>query len=146
MHPTCTPQGCQMYPEKCVVCNSCIVHVKWVFRPRKKKETLFYGRTDLPSKVGRLHDFFFFNLIFFYLLFQKKPPKHENFKKTLIFLQKNFGKIFRLTFKKFQPKFSDLGQQMAGFTIFGKKQFSAKKKIWVGRACKTEFSFFVALW
>ena len=66
----------------------------------------------------------------------------------MIFFAEKFGKIFRLIFKKFQPKFSDLGQKTADFTRFWKKflkKISSKKKIWVGRAHKTGFSFFVAL-
>ena len=97
-------------------------------RPGKKRNpTLFYGQTDLPSRVGRSGDFFFF---FSHLWFKKTTPKHQNFEKTDIFCSKNFGKIFRLIFKKFQPKFSDLGTKTADFTRFwkNKKQIFCQKE------------------
>ena len=70
----------------------------------------------------------------------------KKMKKIWQFLQKNFGKIFWLTFKNFQPKFLDFGKKQLILQDFGKKKKKKlpKQKIWVGWACKTGFSFFVA--
>ena len=49
----------------------------------------------------------------------------------MIFFAEKFWETFRLIFKKFQPKFSDLGQKTAGFTRFWEKKLnklSAKKE------------------
>ena len=57
-------------------------------------------------------------------------------------MQKNFGKIFWLIFKNFQPEFLDIGKKK--WPILNdleklKKKKSAKMKIWVGSAHKTGF-------
>ena len=66
---------------------------------------------DLPSRVGRLDDFLFFNLFFTYGS-RNMTPITQKFRENFdIFCRKKIAKIFRLIFKKFQPKFSDLGQK-----------------------------------
>ena len=67
-------------------------------RPRKK-ETRFYGRTDLPSRVGR-SGHFFLNILFSFWK-QKWPSKTtESPKKSIVFCRKNVLKICSDIFKK----------------------------------------------
>ena len=102
----------------------------------EKKKKLFYRWKDLPSRVGRWGIFLFFS--FFFFLGAKLILKYENFK---TFLQKNFGEnIFY--FQKFSPKIFSFGQKIADFTRFWNSRGKMpKRKIWVGRACKTGFYF-----
>ena len=70
--------------------------IKPLLTPEKTKQnkTLIYRQMDLPSRVGRSDVFFF--------LEAKMILKTQYFeKKSDIFLQKNFGKIFWLIFKNF---------------------------------------------
>ena len=61
-----------------------------------KQNTVFYGRTDLPSRVIR----------------SKMTLKTRKFRKKIWhFLQKNFEKTFWFIFKNFQQKFVDFGQK-----------------------------------
>ena len=67
-------------------------------------------------------------------------------------MQKNFGKIFWLIFKNFQPEFLDFGQKNGWFyKIFEKlkkeEKILQKQKIWVGRTHKTFFPWpYEAIW
>ena len=91
---------------------------------KQKNKNCFYGRTDLPSRVGRA--------FFFLISGSKIDPKNTNILKRIWhFLHKNFGKIFWLIFKNFQLKCLDFGQ------IYIKKNYLPKWKIWVGRTHKT---------
>ena len=72
-----------------------------VLRPRKK-ETLFYGRTDLPSRVGRSGHFFIF---FFCLVAKMTPLKNWNFLKIWSFLEK---KIWKKDFQLFSKIVSQI--------------------------------------
>ena len=73
--------------------------------PDYRKANLFYVRTDLPSRVGRLG---LFSLLFFLPGDKNDPKKHKNFEggKKTDFLQTKFGKIF---WSKFQQNFKDFG-------------------------------------
>ena len=87
------------------------------------KKTLFYGRTDLPSRVGRSVGRLLLLLLFFppFISGSKMTLKHENFeKKSDLFCKKKKkkGGIFWLIFKHFQLKFSDFGQKTADLTRF----------------------------
>ena len=77
--------------------------IKPLLRPEKTKQdkTLIYRQTDLPSRVGRSVGWFFF--FFFFFSRSKNDTKNTKIlkKKSDIFLQKNFGKIFWLIFKIF---------------------------------------------
>ena len=67
---------------------------------------MFYRQTDLPSRVGRL------DIFIIIISGSKNDPKNTKIlKKICHFLQKNFGKIFWLTFRNFQLKFLDFGQK-----------------------------------
>ena len=101
-----------------------IINTTWknkiCIRPQIK-ETLFYRQTDLPSRVGRSGDFFLFMVL-------KMTPKTQRCRENFdIFCKKYFGKIFRLIFKKLQPKISRLGQKTADFTRFWKNKKKRKK-------------------
>ena len=113
--------------------NSCLRHKK----KRKEKKNLFYGRMDLPSRVGRLGIFFFFSI------FGSKnyPKKHVKFFwKSDIFCKNILGKTSDL----FQLKFSDFDlKKTADFTRFWKKKYLPKRKIWVSRTRKAGFFFFL---
>ena len=79
-------------------------------KKKKKKKTLFYQRTDLPSRVRQLG--------IFSISDTKNDPKNTKIskkkKKKRHFLQKHFGKILF-------SKVSDFGQKTADFTRFWKK-------------------------
>ena len=92
---------------------------------KKKKPYFMGGRTCQVGSVGRA-TFFLFSIFLFYG--SKKWPKNTKIlRKLKYFLQKNFRKIFRLIFKKFQPNFSDLSQKMADFTRFGGKNLGQSR-------------------
>ena len=64
---------------------------------RRKKETLFYGRTDLSSWVGRSGVFFLFFFLFFFLEAKITLKFHQNLKKlkkSKKILQTYFLKMF----------------------------------------------------
>ena len=114
-------------------------------RPRKK-ETLFYGRTDLPSRVGRSG--LFFQIIFFFFLVVKMSPlkTQKSLKKMWQFFDKYFGK-FSVIFTNYQAKFLRLEPKWLILNDFSKLEKNKNKnlpkwKIWVCRARKTGFSFF----
>ena len=65
---------------------------------RRKKKTLFYGRADLPNRVGR-SGFFFFN--FFFNFWCKNYLKTPVFRKKSDFLCKNFLKRYFDLFSTF---------------------------------------------
>ena len=98
-------------------------------RPRKK-ETLFYGWTDLPSRAGWLGHFFFEYFLFAFwwqkLLSVKKKNNnnntHKNLQKIWHILEKNFGKVFSVIFKNFQQNFLWLGQKRLILHDFSKKK------------------------
>ena len=107
---------------------------------KKKKPCFTGGRTCQVGSVGRA--------IFFLLLFmvpKNDPQNTKSSKKLWNFLQKNFGKTFRHIFKKFQPKFSDLGQKTADFTRFWKNtknnNFLPKRKFGLVTPVKQGFLF-----
>ena len=56
---------------------------------------MFYGRKDLPSRVGRAGFFFFFLIIFFVISGSKNDPK-----KTKISKKKNIWHFFRKILEK----------------------------------------------
>ena len=81
----------------------------------KKKPCFTGGQTCQVELVGQV----FFIFIFFFIYGSKNDPQNTKVSRNFgIFAQKKIGKIFRLIFKKFQPKFSDLGQKMADLTRF----------------------------
>ena len=82
------------------------------FRPRKK-ETLFYGRMDLLSTVGR------FFLLFFLLMVETNDPKNMKILRKLIFFAKKFGKI-DLFSRNFSQNFRSWLKITADFTRFWK--------------------------
>ena len=97
----------------------CIVQIRYssVIRPRKKeekkRETLFYGQTDLPSWVGRSGLFFFFNI--FVLVAKTTPLKTQNFPKNSDVLFCLF--VFFEILKKYSQLFSKIFSQI--FFNFG---------------------------
>ena len=129
--------------------------IPWtIYNKATKKEILFYRPTRRTCQVGSVGQvIFYFLILFFYLWFQKNYPQNTKISRKLWYLlQKKIGKIFRLIFKKFQPKFSDLGQKRLILQDFGKnekkKKILPKSKVKLGRSGllgrKTGFSFFVA--
>ena len=122
-----------------------------------KKGTLFYGRTDFPSRVGRFRHFFFFNLFSF--CWQKWRPKtlksqHKNLTFFFFlsfffffFFRKLLEKYFHLSSKYFSQIFFNFGRNGWFYMILSnkkkqKKEILPKWKTWVDRARKTGFSFF----
>ena len=77
-------------------------------KQNKIKETLFYGRTDLPSRVGRSGHFFFFFFIIFFFSGGKNDShkKHKNIPKNLMFFWGKLRKKNLVTFQKFPAKSS----------------------------------------
>ena len=73
---------------------------------KKKRKPLFYGRVDLPSRVGWSGLFFCFLFFFFKFLVQYYLKNTEfSGKKSDFFLQKILKKIFWFIFNIFQIKF-----------------------------------------
>ena len=113
-----------------------------------KKITLFYGQTDLQSRVGQLGLFFF--LIFKKkILVQKLPWKDRIFEKQIwLFFAKISLKYILIYFQHFSDKIIKFWLWNSRFykisANWKKKNLSNRKK-WVSPACKTGFSFFVAL-
>ena len=106
---------------------------------KKKKNTLVYGRTDLPSRVGRS------GLFFSKFLVAKIALKTQNFQKKSDFFCRNFWENIQIYF---QPKFWNFGQNNGWFyKILAnlKKKNLPKWKKWVGRARSKTGFFFVAL-
>ena len=62
---------------------------------KKRKETLFYGQTDLPSRVGQsgLYSFFF-------LVTKMTKKNQKSPKKSDDFCRKTIEKTFSVIFKK----------------------------------------------
>ena len=117
---------------------------KFSAKAMKKRNPVL--RADRPAKQGRSVGRFTKKKLFFYLWFQKITPKTQKILRKLWYsVQKNFGKIFRLIFKKFQPKLSDLGQKTADFTRFWKKfkknNFLPKRKFGSVAPIKQGFLF-----
>ena len=76
----------------------------------------------------------------------KNDPKTRNFQENFdILCRKISGKYLDLFSRNFSQIFPDLGQKNGQSLEKFTKKNSAKKKIWVGQARKTGFSFFVAL-
>ena len=102
---------------------------------RKKKETLFYMWTNLPSRVG-LVGTFFFSLIFCFLFGGKNdfPTNTKIFphpKKRDVFLEKNWKSIFSY-FQKNSAKFSSTVAQNGWLYMIlaNWKEILPKWKIW----------------
>ena len=78
-------------------------------RPRKK-ETLFYGRMVLPSRIGWSGHFF--KYFFFFLVAKSASPKDTKIskkKKKKTFFEKILEKYFHLFWKIFSQIFFDFG-------------------------------------
>ena len=102
----------------------CLINIEYICRlgHKKKKETLFYGLTDLPIRVGRSGDFFFFNFFFFYLWFQKVTPTTQKFRENFdIFCRKILGKYLDLFSSNFSQNFQILVKKWLILPDFGKK-------------------------
>ena len=80
-----------------------------------KKETLFYGPTDLPNRVNRSNHLFLD--IFFSLVAKMPPPKNTKISQKSDFFEKK-GKKNLVIFKNSQPNFLRLWLKLADLTRF----------------------------
>ena len=121
---------------------SCIIFV----RPRKR-ESLFYGRNDLLSRVGQSVGTYFFKILFFFLVAKMTPRKHWNYPKSDVCFGENFGKK---DFQVFSKIFSQLfcfvfvfDQKWLILHIFRKlkKKNSQNEKSWLVALIKQGFLF-----
>ena len=108
---------------------------------KKKKPCFTSWQTCQVGSVGRSGDFLYF--LFFYFMVPKMTSKTQKFRGNWLwyFLQKNFGKIFRLIFKKFQPFFSDLGLILILQDFAKKKNNLPKRKFGSVAPVKQGFLF-----
>ena len=84
-------------------------------KKKKKKETFFYGWTDLPSRIGRSGQFFFF-------LVSKMTPLENNkiSQKADVFWRKILVKEFQLFRKTFSQIFFVFDQKRLVLHRFSK--------------------------
>ena len=120
-------------------------------KKKKKKNTLFYGRTDLPSRVGqsvRLFLFLCVCLFLFLFLVAKMTLKTLKFQpKNLTFFAETFWENMLTYFQKLSGKISRFWSKNGWFYKILENFFFFLnlpiRKIWVCPAHKTVF-FFVA--
>ena len=103
---------------------------------RRKKNTLFYRQTDLPSRVGWSRS--------------KIDPINTKFWKKSEIICRTILRKYLTYFQKFSAKIYRFWSRNGWFDNIleklKKKKNLPKRTIWVGRACKTVlFCFFVAL-
>ena len=75
-----------------------------------KKETLFYGRADLQSRVDWSGHFFFFLVAKMTSVKTQESPKKSAFF-FFYFIFFNFGKVFSVIFKNFSQIYFDFDQK-----------------------------------
>ena len=114
-------------------------------KKKKKKLCFTAGRT---FQVGSVCQDIFLQIFFFFLVAKMTPLKTQKFpKKSDVLLRKKFGKVFSVIFNKFQPNCLQLWLKMADLHDFckpkKKKKILPKWKIWVGRALRISFLFFL---
>ena len=104
----------------------CIWHIS-PFKMVVKKKTCFTGRrTCQVVSIGRE---IFYHISFFFLVAKMTPLQTQKFPKNLTFFEKNFGKVFLVIFKNFQPNFLRLWLKTDDFSkLKKKKKFSQNGK------------------